>query len=570
MRYHVLACDYDGTIAHHGTVDPATVDALAAVKKSGRRLVLVTGRELDDLSRVFAELTLFDRIVAENGALLYDPGSRGEKPLGASPNEALVRRLEESGVNPLSVGKVIVATWSPHEHAVLEAIHELGLELQVIFNKGAVMVLPTGINKASGLTAALADLKLSAHNAVAVGDAENDHALLKLCECGVAVENALPALKDAADYVTRGDHGRGVRELCDLLLREDLCSLEPRLTRRRIPIGGDVSDAEFTLPAHGGAVMVAGTSGGGKSTFTTAILEQLIEDAYQVCIVDPEGDYEHFEGAVILGTSDNPPTVSEVLEVLDDPSRSVAVNILALDIDERPAFAGKLFPELLSLRSATGRPHWVVTDESHHLFPREWQAADAFVTDSLANYLLITVHPDHITSAVLETVQTLIAIGADPEGTIADFCTGLGLPEPPSATDRDPDDDAVLWHVDTEDPPVRFRARSPNQKLRRHLRKYAEGKLGEDRSFYFRGPDGKVRLRAYNLASFMDLGDGVDEETWLYHLKRRDYSVWIRTSIKDDQLAEEIAAVEAAPDIRAADSRARIREAIEQRYTLPV
>ena len=222
MRYHVLACDYDGTIAHHGAVDPATVKALAEVKQSGRRLVLVTGRQLEDLAKVFAPLDLFDRIVAENGGVLYDPATRQEKPLCEPPDETLLRILDERGVAPLSAGKVIVATWSPHEHVVLEAIHELGLELQVIFNKGAVMVLPAGINKASGLNAALEDMKLSPHNCVGIGDAENDHAFLKLCNCAVAVENALPAVKNSADLVTRGDHGRGVSELCDLLIREDL------------------------------------------------------------------------------------------------------------------------------------------------------------------------------------------------------------------------------------------------------------------------------------------------------------------------------------------------------------
>jgi hypothetical protein len=79
---------------------------------------------------------------------------------------------------------------------------------------------------------------------------------------------------------------------------------------------------------------------------------------------------------------------------------------------------------------------------------------------------------------------------------------------------------------------VLFRSRRPNRKMCRHLRKYAEGRLGEDRSFYFRGPDEKVCLRAYNLASFMELGEGLDAETWLHHLQRNDYSEWTRTAIR--------------------------------------
>src|SRR5438067_512732 len=161
MRYLGLACDYDGTIAHHGKVDDATIAALERVQASGRKLLLVTGRELGDLISVFPRLELFDRVVAENGALLYRPSTKEQKVLGEPPPDSFVERLRTAGVKPLSVGRVIVATWEPHETTVLEAIRELGLELQVIFNKGAVMVLPAGVNKASGLRAALDELGLS-------------------------------------------------------------------------------------------------------------------------------------------------------------------------------------------------------------------------------------------------------------------------------------------------------------------------------------------------------------------------------------------------------------------------
>ena len=116
---------------------------------------------------------------------------------------------------------MIVATWEPHEaKPSSKTIHDLGLELQVIFNKGAVMVLPSGVNKATGLAAALAELGLSPHNAVGVGDAENDHAFLRVCECSAAVANALPAVKDTADIVMKGDHGAGVAELIDQHARQ--------------------------------------------------------------------------------------------------------------------------------------------------------------------------------------------------------------------------------------------------------------------------------------------------------------------------------------------------------------
>jgi HAD superfamily hydrolase (TIGR01484 family) len=150
MRYHVLATDYDGTLAHHGRVHDSTLAALERLRATGRRLILVTGRELDDLLSVFAEVEFFEWIVAENGALLYRPADRQEKVLGAPPPE-FVEMLRQRGVAPLSVGRVIVATWQPHETTILRVIRDLGLELQVSFNKGAVMVLPAGITKASGL-----------------------------------------------------------------------------------------------------------------------------------------------------------------------------------------------------------------------------------------------------------------------------------------------------------------------------------------------------------------------------------------------------------------------------------
>src|SRR4051812_30590669 len=193
MRYHVLAADYDGTLAHHGRIDDATWDALRRLRDSGRKAIMVTGRELDELLALLPEPELFVRIVAENGALIYEPATREIRTLAEPPPPGFVDALRARGVDRVAPGRVIVATWEPHQDTVLHVIRDLGLELQVIFNKGAVMVLPSGVNKATGLAAALAELGLSPHNAVGIGDAENDHALLMRCECGVAVANALPA-----------------------------------------------------------------------------------------------------------------------------------------------------------------------------------------------------------------------------------------------------------------------------------------------------------------------------------------------------------------------------------------
>jgi len=209
MRYLALCTDYDGTIAHHGKVDKPTLAALEELRASGRKLVLVTGREIPDLEGVCDRLDLFDLVVAENCVVIYRPANRETRSLVDPPPARFVEELKRRGVERISVGQCIVATWQPFEKVVLETIRDLGVELQVIFNKGAVMVLPGGVNKAFGLKAALEELGISLHNTVGVGDAENDHAFLSICEFSAAVANALPAVKETADLVLEADHGAG-------------------------------------------------------------------------------------------------------------------------------------------------------------------------------------------------------------------------------------------------------------------------------------------------------------------------------------------------------------------------
>jgi hypothetical protein len=235
MPIRTLATDYDGTIAHHGTVDADTLTALRRLRDAGGTLILVTGRELPQLKEVFPDLPLFHAVVAENGALLYWPETGMERPLEDPPEEEFVRALKERGVTPLSVGRVIVATYEPHETTVLRVIHDLGLERQVIFNKGAVMVLPSGVNKASGLTCALEELDIEPADVAGVGDAENDQSLLQYCGVGAAVANALPSLKDHADLVLTGRHGAGVAQLIERILDGtiDDTPRRPRIQSRR-------------------------------------------------------------------------------------------------------------------------------------------------------------------------------------------------------------------------------------------------------------------------------------------------------------------------------------------------
>lgn len=217
MRYRAVATDYDGTLACDGRVDAATADALQRARAAGLTLIMVTGRELTDLFNTFQHADLFDRIVAENGAVLFDPATTAVTSLAQAPPPALVERLEKQGI-PLSVGHSIVATVEPHEHAVLEAIRSLALEWHVIFNKGSVMALPADVTKATGLSAALAQLGIDAGETIGIGDAENDQVFLRSCGFGVAVANALPSVKETANLVTSGARGAGVIELIDRLL----------------------------------------------------------------------------------------------------------------------------------------------------------------------------------------------------------------------------------------------------------------------------------------------------------------------------------------------------------------
>jgi HAD superfamily hydrolase (TIGR01484 family) len=566
MRYLALACDYDGTLASEGTVAPATVAALERLRQTGRKLVLVTGRDLPDLLQVFPGVEIFDQVVAENGALLYRPDTREEKVLGEPPPEKFVQYLRDRHVTPLSVGQSIVATCEPNQNVVLEAIKELGVELHVIFNKGSVMVLPSGVNKATGLAAALAELKLSAHNVVGVGDGENDHALLNLCECSVAVANAVPLLRERADFTVSHENGAGVTELIDCMVASDLKEFEDRLARHEIAIGKTKTGEEVRLRPYGLNVMIAGTSGGGKSKLATAILEKLSASRYQFCVIDPEGDFTGFISAAVIGEAKRPPDPHEIVNVLRDPQANVVVNMLGVRIEDRPSFFEHLWPQLQGMRAQRGRPHWLVIDECHHVLPRSRERTALMMPQDLRGILAITVHPGHVSEALLSSIDTFVVVGESPAETVSAIAEILAR-RPGSVPSKLEPEEALLWKR-SDSSPCLFQAIAASADWRRHQRKYAVGELGEDRSFYFRGPEGKLNLRAQNLNMFLQIGRGLDDETWMYHLRNGDYSRWFREKIKDEELAGEAEDVQ-LNGFSISQARDRIEAAIRRRYTAP-
>lgn len=569
MRYLTLATDYDGTLAEDGQVSEATMAALARLRRSGRKLVLVTGRELPELLQVFPGLETFDWVVAENGALLYRPHDRLEQTLAAAPPEKLVEELRRRGVERVSVGRSIVATWRPYETTALEVLRDLGLEYRIVFNKDAVMLLPAGVTKASGLRHVLDAAGLSWHNVVGIGDAENDHAFLERCECSVAVANGIGSLRERVDLVTRGSRGTGVAELIDQILRDDLASLDPRLRRHHVLLGTRDGGEEVRISPYGTNLLIAGSSGSGKSTLATGVIERLLSGGYRVCVIDPEGDYPAVKGMVVLGTPGQPPIIEEVVKLIERPGPSPVVNLVGVSAADRPRVFSALFLRLHELRSSIGQPHWIVIDEAHHVLPADWEPGWFTLPEFLDRIVLVTLDPASLAKQIVAAVDVVVGVGDAAQDALQQFAKLRQRRLP--VVDKTPLESGrvLVWRPSAEEEPFAMTVAPGSAAVHRHLRKYAEGDLGEDRSFYFRGAELKLNLRAYNLTMFNHLAEGIDDETWLYHLRRHDYSTWFRNGVKDEDLAEAAAEIESDRHLSASESRLRIIAIVTERYTLP-
>jgi hydroxymethylpyrimidine pyrophosphatase-like HAD family hydrolase len=442
MRYTAIALDYDGTIAHDGVVPAHVLEGLRRLRASGRKLLLVTGRELEELLGIFPQIDIFDLVVAENGALLYRPEDGERKELGEPPPDSLIDALKASGI-PLSVGHTILATIRPHETVVLQAIADLGLEQQVIFNKGAVMCLPAGCNKASGLKHALAELGLSPRNVVAAGDGENDHALLDMAEYSVATANAIGTLKEAADRVTRQTHGDGVLEVIEGLLECDLAAFPPKKRRRALCLGKDLDGNEVILPSRRASLVIAGDPRH-TTQLGTAILARLCKAGYQVCVLDTRGDYLDFKKAVVFGTMTNAPAVEEVLTALEKPDVQTVVCLAAVPEGERRDFLERLLVPLRRLRAQTGRPHWILVDEAHDVLPAS-ASVDESASEGAENTIYASDDPSSLSPSVLAAVDGIAACGPGANALLESLARALSWDAalmPPRDAEED---EALVW-----------------------------------------------------------------------------------------------------------------------------
>jgi len=568
MRFACIAFDYDGTLAIEGRISDELLNSLARVKKTGRSIILITGRILKDLQIVFPQYDLFDLVVAENGAVLYCPATRITRKLCEQIPASFVEHLKAKGVNPLEIGSVIVSTWHPNENIIIEAIHEFGFDLHISFNKGAVMILPAGINKGTGLAAALAQLGLSVHNTIGVGDGENDFVFMDKCEYAVAVGNALPVLKDLADLTLQKDNGQGVREFLDeVLLSEDFENLSAR--RHQVLLGYDCAGEGVSIPSFDFKMLIAGPSQSGKSTACMSMLQQITTAGYQFCLIDPEGEYDNAPHSVIVGNEHYAPEMADILRLLMNPENNVVINLLGVPLSERPQFFVQIFQAVQELRSKNGLPHWLVVDEAHHMLHPYWSSIIEPIWHEVGAFIAVTINPGEISKFVLEDIDLILAVGECPAETMSVFARNLGVASISNEPDKLRYGQTEAWFRRENACSIKLNLVDTPLRHKRHLRKYAEGNLGKQRSFYFTGKKNNLKIRCQNLFLFMQIGEGLDDETWLFHLRRGDYSAWVKDAIHDSELANEIQSIELEENT-CNESRDAIRHLIEKRYSLPV
>jgi hydroxymethylpyrimidine pyrophosphatase-like HAD family hydrolase len=542
--FHAIATDYDGTLTEN---ERPSADVLAAVheaRQAGQRVLLVTGRILSELQAVFPDAEEhFDAIVAENGAVVSLEGS--PHLLSAPVPFELDRALVERGVT-FRRGQVLLATRAEHDLVATEEIRRLHLECQLVRNRNELMILPSGISKGVGVFHALGELGVSRHNTIAVGDAENDHSLLASCELGVAVANAVEALKRNADLVLERPSGEGVIEL----LRGPLLRGEVRIQPRRwqVEVGRCLDGTRATLPASQLNLLVVGPSKSGKSFVAGVLAERLIGLGYSVCIIDPEGDYAalgRLRGALVVGGHEGLPMSSDVGRLLRYRFGSLIFDLSMMDPVSREPSMRELLRQLDQQRSATGLPHWLFVDEAHVSFGGSPSGSD-LVDLSRKGHCLITYRPEDLGPAVWEEIDAALVLPVGREcvpeegaGVTALMEERAGLKLGDALKGAHFGQAVLVRREDPAAPRVFDIARRTSVHVR-HWHKYVRSTLAPQLHFTFRSSDGQARHVARNLEEFHRVLAVCDAEVLRYHAGRHDLSLWIRDAIRDLRFAEAV------------------------------
>jgi hydroxymethylpyrimidine pyrophosphatase-like HAD family hydrolase len=545
VKLTAIALDYDGTIAHGDRLDESVREAIARLRSSGVVVILVTGRILRELRRVAGDLHFVDAVVAENGAVAHFPVSGYTSVLAPLIPGALLTELGRRGI-PFVSGQCLVDTAADEGARILEVIRTLELPLVQMFNRSRLMVLPQGVSKATGLHTVLEMLRLSARNTLAIGDAENDHEMLRIAEIGAAVAWGSAALRAAADLVVEGTGPAAVAGLLGPLAITRLLP-PPARVRRRLVLGHTEDGHEFSLAVRGRNVLVAGDAKSGKSWVAGLLCEQLILQGYCVCVIDPEGDYRSLEalpGVSLLGGEDAPPTPKQLLRALRYPDRSVVIDLSHLPQDQKIEYIRAVLPALNVMRRRTGLPHRIVLDEAHYFLH---DAKARHLLDLERNgYTVVTYCASRLPAELLAATEVMIVTCESDPAEVAALCRCCA-----GCAHVDSDRWRVqLGHVAlgqavalpiTEEAAGEVRRFTISRRLTPHVRhreKYVDVPVTEARAFVFSdGPQPWSRARTLRqfVADVERPGAGIDG-----YLKRGDFSRWIADVFGDHALAAEL------------------------------
>jgi hydroxymethylpyrimidine pyrophosphatase-like HAD family hydrolase len=573
MKLAAVALDYDGTIAVNGVMDPQVRRAIAELRLNNIAVVLATGRRLDDLKIAAGNLECFNAVVAENGAVLHFPESQRTTVLGQSPPQKFIEGLQKLAIE-FAVGDAIVETDAAHAVSVLRLIHSLQLPLMLAFNRGRMMVLPPGIAKSGGLVRALSTLRLSIHNTLGIGDAENDHDLLDACEVGVAVAWGSPTLKSTADEIIPGNGPSAVAPYL-LRLAGQLRMSSSQMGRRRLQLGHQLDGRPVQIAIRGRTVIIAGEPGSGKSWLAGLHCEQLILQGYCLCIIDPEGDYHSLEalpGVVLLGGDDPPPRARELAQALHYPDVSVIIDLSKLSHAEKDEYLRDLLPTLTAMRRQSGLPHKILLDEAHYyLAPPEGRR---LIDAELAGYILVTYRVSGIDPEVRNAPDTIVMVTRETdeheEAVLRAICEGAGA-EVPERLFRDLglNEAALLPGAEESHGQVqRFRIGPRLTSHVRHRAKYLDMPVSEPQAFVF-ARNGRPEPRARTLKEFVELLGQLSDSDLAPYLQRHDFSRWLGQVFRDCPLATHVRTLESRLGIdRPRDLIDDIAQAVRARYEL--